>query len=399
MRIVLVAQEMPYPPVHGGSADIWRRLCALRELGQDVFLITWAYTGSGREIVPAHVERLAAETRQLRIFPVHRTFAGFASRLPHLLHLPSYAAARVLSKPVYGALREQVRTFDPDAVLLDGLLACPVAERLSADLGRPLLYRAHNREYAYLRGQRRIARSTRQRIGLTAATLHLRRTEKRIHRRARWVLDISIDDIAWWESRGFTNNLWLPPLLDPERWRNPSDIPGDDRGDYDIGYLGNLRTHNNVEGICWFIREVLPRLAARRPGIRVLIGGSDPVSEILDLAKRSPAVTLMPNVPSPRDVLDRARVLVNPVFLSSGVNIKMIDMLGIGAPIVTTSAGAVGLTADVRRLFAIADDAEAFAAACSALIDAPHDRAERAGAADHWFGVAALARALDGVLE
>ncbi len=58
-----------------------------------------------------------------------------------------------------------------------------------------------------------------------------------------------------------------------------------------------------------------------------------------------------------------ARVLVNPVAVGSGVQLKMLDMLMTDAPIVTTSQGVSGLPPACRSQFGIADTPETFAEA------------------------------------
>lgn len=364
MRLVVVAQEMPYPPTHGLRVDIWRRLLGLRMLGHEVFLVTWDFVGAGRAINRSAIARIEQEVAMARVYSIPQTPSGFARRLPYLARMPSHAAARVLQAHPFTALLGEVREFRPDVVLLDGLLAAPTAERLADAVDRPLFYRAHNREYNYLSGQRRLARSTRARLGLFLAALHLRRFEEHMHRRAERVLDISYDDLQYWRSQGFENGFWLPPLIDP-------DIVSDARRepDVDIAYVGNLRTPNNVEGVLWLLREVLPLLRTKRPDFSVLIGGSSPVSEIRETVAASPGVTLLPDVSHPKDVLERGRVLVNPVFMSSGVNIKMLDMLAVGRPIVTTRQGATGLPTEARRLLIEAASAQSFADACFQSIE------------------------------
>lgn len=393
MRLLIVAHEAPYPPTHGGRADMWRRIRALRAQGHSLMVVAWTYQGRGQVVRPEDTARLEAECERAIVLPIDQTPAGFARRIPHLLHWPSHAAARVLSPAAYRRVRAAAAGFAPDAVLLDGYQGAWLARRLQGVLDKPLLYRAHNREFAYLAGQRALAPTWKARLGLAVATLHLRRVETALHRDSARVLDISGDDLAWWrDTGGFTNGVWLPPLADPDLLQAPPVAPDQI---VDLAYLGNLRTPNNVHGVLWFLDEVLPRLRRVRPALTVLIGGSEPTAEIRERC-RAAAVTLEADVAAPSAVLGRGRVLINPIWMSSGVNIKMIDMAVTGAPVVTTPPGLAGLPSEARALFEEAADAEAFAAQCDRLLRArASDRKGRRDLALRWFGEDALRRVMD----
>jgi hypothetical protein len=390
MKLLIIAHEMPYPPTHGGTADMWRRIRALRALGHSLMVVAWAYRGRGQSLAPDHVRRLEAECEKVVILPVDQTPAGFARRLPRLTHLPSHAAARATSAVDLQSITDAAMRFEPDAVWLDGFQGIWLAEHLTRGLDRPLLYRSHNREYVYLTGQRRLARTWKAKLGLLLSTLHLKELERRIHSRAQTVFDISQDDLEAWRAEGFTNGVWLPPLLDDHE---PSAAPAGPA--VDVAYLGNLRTPNNVQGVLWFLDEVLPRLRQLKPDASVLIGGSTP-TEIVRQRCGEAGVELQADAPRPADVLGRGRVLINPVWMTSGVNLKMIDMVATGAPVVTTPPRVTGLPPSVASLFQQAADAEAFARACAdSIVSAPADAEARRQAARRWFGQDALKAALD----
>lgn len=372
MKLLIIAQEMPYPPNHGGRADSWRRLKALSQLGHSSFLVTWAYVGQGRSIDPQHVARLEEFSARTHVLPVDRSNAGLLRRLRHAWRWPSFIAARVLSSAEYAKVLASARHFAPDAMLMDGLQGYWLAQRLSTDLDLSLLYRAHNREADYLAQQRRSARTWRSRLGLIAATRGLSSVEEQAHRISELVLEISVDDLQYWERLGYRNGRWLPPLPDTEERSRATSPP-----DVDIAYIGSLWAPSNIQGLRWFLHQVWPLIRQAHPDATFLIGGSDPLREVIRLCEASPGVELLANVEDAHDVLSRGRVLINPVWMSSGVNIKSIDMLAAAAPVVTTSHGVVGMRAEMRAFFHIADDPQAFAAACNDAI--AHSRAGAAG--------------------
>src|SRR5882724_13726755 len=41
LRVTVIHHEFPYPPIHGGKADVWSRLVGLRRLGVQIQLVCW----------------------------------------------------------------------------------------------------------------------------------------------------------------------------------------------------------------------------------------------------------------------------------------------------------------------------------------------------------------------
>jgi hypothetical protein len=74
-------------------------------------------------------------------------------------------------------------------------------------------------------------------------------------------------------------------------------------------------------------------------------------------------------------------VAINPVRWGSGLKIKNVEALGHGLPLVTTLEGARGLMLGADNAFRLGDTPEAFAKACTELLDQPVLRQQYAVAA------------------
>jgi hypothetical protein len=225
----------------------------------------------------------------------------------------------------------------------------------------PFYYRAHNVEHRYFRHQASVATEPLRRLALTLARLHLYRHERRIIDAAADVLWISVDDQAFWRARGAPAGQWLPPLPDCAGAAEPPDADGEVRTD--ICFLGNLNTPNNVAGIAWLIGAVMPAVWAARPQTSLTIAGSRPTDRLRQIVAADPRIRLLENVAEPARLFATSRVLANPALGGSGVNVKSLDMLLSGRPVVSTPQGAAGLPQDIRDLFALAADPHDFARA------------------------------------
>jgi glycosyltransferase involved in cell wall biosynthesis len=84
------------------------------------------------------------------------------------------------------------------------------------------------------------------------------------------------------------------------------------------------------------------------------------------------------DVPDPTVLLRQAHVAVNPAVSGSGVNIKLVDYLAAGVPVVSTRRGMTGLGLSAGRDLMVADEPKAFGAAVLSLI-ADLSAAERLG--------------------
>lgn len=97
----------------------------------------------------------------------------------------------------------------------------------------------------------------------------------------------------------------------------------------------------NVLGARFLVREVLPRVWARRRDVHLYIVGKDPAPEVRVLAGRG--VTVTGAVPDVRPYLERAILTVVPVLRGGGTRLKILEAMAAGVPVVTTPDGAAGL--------------------------------------------------------
>lgn len=348
MRILVVSSELPYPASHGGRVDIWSRLGAMAQAGAQVHLVCWFNQFNGDVVDEACRAALGRVVQGLTVFPVNRVFA----RPLALLHTPAAAMMRQVGHEALAPHLPALQAFAPDAVWLDGLFGGPLAMDLARQLGKPLYYRAHNIEHRYVAAQYQRAVGWRNKLVGLANLYTTRPLEDRVLSQARRYFDISNTDLAFWQQQGYTNGEWLPTIVDSNKAAALSDTTTW-QPNHDVAYVGNLYAPNNVQGVLWLLREVLPLLRAARPGMSLLLAGARPVPEVRAAAAQA-GVTLMADPVDVVPCLRDARVLVNPVFAGSGVNIKSVEMLFTPAALVAAPMGLQGLSPQVCAQFAVA---------------------------------------------
>ncbi len=361
MKIVLIAQEYPYPPTHGGRVDTWQRILALKELNVEIFLVSWLL----EELSPMDLmnSNIAVEQKVVRniFYRVKRNFFNWAKRVYNLSRYPSLIAARVLTKEEYSSLLKEVRVFNPDAIILDGLFGAETGLTLSTQLAKPVFIRQHNIEHQYLLTQFNEAPNLKLKIALWMALFKLKKYEYDVLHRVNAFFDISLDDLQFWNTQGIQNGYWVPPVfLDTISHKIDKETVIEELP-YDVVFLGNLYTPNNLDGLFWFFNCVYPILINKAPSIRVLIMGSRPSHDFVKFCEQLKNVKLLSDVKDPKPYISSAKVLINPIRFGSGVNIKSIEMLFSDKYIVSCPQGVRGFPSEIYSVFKVTNDPELFA--------------------------------------
>jgi len=169
----------------------------------------------------------------------------------------------------------------------------------------------------------------------------------------------------------------VPNAADVEYYRaRPGDPAPDGRT---VLFFGLLSTVPNVDGASWFVREMWPRITARRPDARLQILGKDPTPAVRALA--APGVEVIGFVEDLRPHLAQAAVIVVPLRLGGGTRLKIVEAMAMGKAIISTTLGAEGIEATAGRDLLVADEPEGFVRAVVRVLEEPALGAELGAAA------------------
>jgi glycosyltransferase involved in cell wall biosynthesis len=356
INIILVAHDIPYPPHHGGRVDMWNRIIALCRCGVRVHLVTW----SDLHITQEQIGVIKNHVQSVFVFPRNRN--------PILaLHpkYPSSVISRRISNEQYCQLLDHFRMVETDIILLDGIHGIITAVCLAYDLRLPVVYRSHNVEHKYVRGLFEAENNLFKKLFLWSKIHRTFTIEYMLRRRAALIYDISQRDAESWQGM---EDMVVPKVLSPYLMSDCyiKEKPRAPEPDIDILYIGNMHMSNNIYGLKWFMKEVVPLL----DGMKIVLAGSNPVKKLRLLCAEN-NIQLIANPSEVQSLYDRAKVLINPIWHGSGVNIKIIEMLATGKPVVATSCGASGLTPNLKAFVVVADKPDDFAKAVLNYIKIP----------------------------
>ena len=298
----------------------------------------------------------------------------------------------VASRPAPHDLAARVGMLVPDAngVLIFAMKSVDIGRMLAVNLGLPAVLRQHNLEGPY---HRALAGSLRPPkswvVQLEAARID--RADRKLEHSA-WlhgIADISATDAAVRRDRSNVAVVHVPTFALGPRASRPS-LAWQPASSPVVVFVGALHVGTNHDAIEWFAEHVWPQVRSRHPQARWQIVGRSPSERVHTLVARTGGAELHADVPDPRTFLREASVAINPTVSGSGVNIKLVEYLSVGVPVVSTTKGQAGLGVLPQHDLLVADSPGEFAGAVNRLLE-DSDLADRVGGA----GLATAERILD----
>lgn len=146
--------------------------------------------------------------------------------------------------------------------------------------------------------------------------------------------------------------------------------PGVQRAPSTLVISGKMSYHANIAMVLHFVREILPRIWASRPDVRLCIAGKDPPHEIRTLAQ-NPAITVTGTVSDVRPYLQGATLAVAPIKYGAGIQNKVLEAMACATPTVASPQAVSALQQPLTGAVVVASTAEAFAEAVVQLLADP----------------------------
>ena len=143
----------------------------------------------------------------------------------------------------------------------------------------------------------------------------------------------------------------------------------------DLVFVGSMDWLPNVDGVLYFVREILPLIRRQRPATTLAIVGRTPPPKILQLAAEDAAIQVTGTVPDIRPYLWNSAVSIVPLRIGGGTRLKIYEAMAAQIPVVSTTIGAEGLSVNPPEDIRIADTPDRFASHCLELLASPEIRA------------------------
>lgn len=156
------------------------------------------------------------------------------------------------------------------------------------------------------------------------------------------------------------------------------------RASHEIVFVGNLGYFPNIDAIHWFVRGVWPALLRQFPTIRLKLVGARPAASVAALARETANVELIGPVPEVHPYLAAATIAIAPLRVGSGQQLKILEAMASGTPVVATDVAASSLRAINDENLLVAIDENSMICHIKELLCSDLRRVKQARAARNW---------------
>ncbi len=362
MKILWVKSDFLHPTSRGGqirTLETIRRLHARHEIHYIAF------------DNPAEPEGLARAGEYCSyVYPVrHRPPASrslkFALQVAGSIFNPLPLA---VARWVAPAMKEQIRLVRQqhrfDSIVCDFIAPAPNFDSLAGCV----LFQ-HNVETTIWRRHAEHARDPLRRAYFGLQARRMFNCEKKMCLEAARIVAVSAEDAAaMYAIFGVAAEKIsaVPTGVDLDYFRRPAQTPRET----DLVFVGSMDWMPNVDGVQYFVREILPLIRRERPACTLTVVGRRPSPDILALARVDPLIRITGTVPDVRPHLWGSRVSIVPLRIGGGTRLKIYESMAGSVPVVSTTVGAEGLDVNHPATIRLADTPAAFAAECLQLLNA-----------------------------
>ncbi|HYR62340.1 MAG TPA: glycosyltransferase [Actinomycetota bacterium] len=372
LNILIVSPSLPYP-FSGFGTRVWQ---LIRHL-----------SGAHRVTVLTFVRPDEAET-----IP---TVAAICGRIEVVMRPPSQGLGRRVSQLLlafsplpYAGLEQRTRQMQSR---LDALVAAEGFDivlmestrlgALTVPAGPAVIYDEHNIEYELLRRMREGERSRCRRVFNGLEYHKFKRLEHRCWNTCAGVALTSDREEPIVRSHApHTPTAVVPNGVDVDFFAPTQQEPEP----MTVVFTGMLSYRPNLDAAQLLVDEIMPRVRHTHPDALLRIVGHIEQAELERL--RDPHVDVTGWVLDVRVPMAQAAVVVAPLRMGGGTRLKIVEALGMGKAVISTTVGCEGLAVNSGEHLLVADDPDSFAGEVVRVLSDPQ-LARRLGAAGRALAV------------
>jgi len=361
--ILFLAHRIPYPPDKGDKIRSWN---ILKHIAARETVHIGAFVDDPADM--AHAEVLAGICKTVKLVPMRkidrlaRALDGWQRDLP-------LSVALYDDKAMRSWVWERIKQDSIDRIFVFSSQMAPYAlghtsedrrivmDFVDIDSDKFAQYAAESRRpksWLYAREARLLGRFEKQVARHVDVSLFVSDTEAAMFRRLAGSYAHTVEalhngvDLAYFSASGAFDTLTL-------------------NGSPTLVFTGAMDYRPNIDAVCWFVKDVFPRVRAEHPDAAFYIVGGKPSADVQVLGGRD-GVVVTGRVADVRPYLAAADVVVAPLRIARGVQNKVLEAMAMSRPVVATSAAHAGIDAEPGRDLLVRDDPIQFADAISSVM-------------------------------
>ncbi len=345
MKILFLSNLLPYPLDNGGKINSYTKLQALHDGGHEVDLLCF----DQRDEVPSEdLEQMlqichSVKTFYLRITTEYFKVYMMLKAMCSLFSKYSYGVYKFQSKEMVNYLRKLAKTEKYDCIYFNHLqlyVYGTYTSRLWPDAKTVL--DEHNCETMIMQRSAENCKNIAKKLFLNLETYKLRRFERKALSEIFHTIVLSKEDyraLRKVSGRKFDHTIIQTGVPDYGVKKNHQQK--EDR--IHILFVGSLAWRPNDQGLVWFLTEVLPLLTREGYPYHLYIVGKNASETVKKCAEQNENITITGYVLDVNEYYELCQYMIVPLFIGSGLRVKIIEAFSHGMPVISTSTGAEGI--------------------------------------------------------
>ena len=334
MKILILSHKPPYPILDGGCLAMARLLEDLLSL-QKVSKISYHCIETAKHPFDSSAflqhDKLTVTTHFVD------TGISIYGAILALLRQESYNLTRFKSTEVHTAIKQELHKENYDFVIFESLFAAVYAPNLRPYSKAKFIYRAHNIEHQIWKDLAGNTKNLPKKWYLNQLAYSLKWAERSIWSEDQGglelILTISDTDLSIIEGQTLTACRYLPASIAHSGQQSTL-------AQQQLCFLGAFNWKPNAEAVEWFLSQIFPLLKQQHPLLTFHIAGKG--AENIKHWQQ-PGVLVHGFVPDAKEFMATHGIFVGCLQSGSGVKMKILEAMSVGAPIVLSNKSADGL--------------------------------------------------------
>lgn len=334
-KILYISQKPPEPIVDGGTKAI--QLCyeSLKDK-KDIdalFLSTAKHPGN--------------EKNKAQQYFVHTNYRSILRNFSQG-HFPTFIR-RFYDARLKRKINRLISENQYDQIWVDGFF---MLVNIPKQHLHKVIYRSHNIEYEIWKQKWESASGVIRKLSFYFIYKEIYRSEIKFWKKVKRIASISSDDCQIMQQ--YNNSCFLLPYA-------PAPCPLVNKsapalGSFNTFHLGSMHWFPNIDALKHFTQDIIPNITWPEQATFHIIGGKEPNFKSQKWIEQHGFVEDL------NSFLTDMHLLIAPIRKGSGVRIKIMDVLALNIPVLTTMEGALGLPESLKKLVFIFNSPEEFSA-------------------------------------
>lgn len=341
-KILIIANDFPYPPNHGARVDLFEKIVALKNLEFEITLIA------------TYRDKIATQDLDfMRQIVTHLFLLKRQTGITRLFSFKPYQVTSRSNRTELFGIIEKIKNNIFDFCIIEGHACFTIAQELHQYVVILKSYlRIHNDEKIYFKQLAKATNNYFLKLFYLSESIKFSFYEKKIFQSnlLEALLHISSNELVNYRTQyPDMNHLFLPACINLENM-----TPYENKSSKKVLFIGSLFMPNNQEGLVWYLDKVHPQIIKFFGNYTFIIAGNTKGMNLKKFKKFLSKYTHIEFHDSPESLSEfykEASLFINPMFSGTGVKLKTINAITEGVSIVSTSIGVEGTgLADSKHL-------------------------------------------------